>query len=150
MTRTIPVNPPRAIRPRANARAIRYWIGVHERGESEVYTIRRTHPDSAAHEAWGGREQGWRAVSEQWAGKVYARYGDAYKTLRAQQARDREACTAEGKRRHLASMAPRMLALLEELVEAEARAFAPDDTPIVDGDWLNRARATIRVAKRGY
>lgn len=144
-TRTVPVNPVRAIRPRANARAIRYWLHVFERPTGpDIYTIRRTHPNSAIWECWAGREQGWRPVTADYVGKCYARHGDAYRTLRKLQEQDRVACTAEGKRRHLERLAPRMLGLLEavlyDLDEGSSRLLETQE----------RIRATVAVAKRGY
>lgn len=143
--RKFPVQPAKTIRPRANAAAVRYWIHVFERPDgTEFYTIRRTHPKSAIHECWAGRERGWVPVTADEIGKRYARYGAAHKTLRAQQERDRASFTAAGKRRHLERLAPRMLQLLESIVQG----FDEGSSSVLDD--LERARATIAVAKRGY
>jgi hypothetical protein len=145
--RQFPVQPVKAIRPRGNAPAMRYWIHVfaHSTGE-EFYTIRRTAPFSAIHECWAGREQGWKPVTAEYIGKRYARYGDAHKTLRRQQEADRASFTAEGKRRHLERLAPRMLALLEEAHDTMAGGAIDPET----ARTMTRIQQLTDLAKRGY
>ena len=118
------VNPPRAIVPpaeqskRRGRRAYRYTIVEHELFSGSRFSIRRALPDSAISEVWKGREMGWVPNDAPQIPKLYTRYGDAYRTLRQLQDRDREVSTAAGRRRALERLAPELLDALRSIAES--------------------------------
>jgi hypothetical protein len=143
-----PVNPVKPVRSARNKPAVRYFIHVMERPtkQGENYGIRRRVSDQW--ECWRGREMGWMPLTLDHPGKRYSHYGHALRTMRALQERDREALSAAGRARQLASLAPELREALRSLVElgdaiAWERHSAPDES-------VERARVLLRIADRGY
>ena len=148
ITRT--VNPPRAIVPpaeqskRRGRRAYRYGIVEHELLSGSRFSIRRALPDSAISEVWKGREMGWVPNDAPQIPKLYSRYGDAHRTLRQLQERDREASTAAGRRRALERLAPELLDALRRVHDFLDANYDDRDMP----DILPRVRSAVSAADR--
>lgn len=137
------IDPAQPVRPARNKRALRYYIHVGTLPDgTERYSIARD--VDLTRECWRGRELGWMPRTlECPVGKRYARYGDAYKTLRRLQEADRQALTAAGRRRHVEKMAPQLQEMLREVLSvAQGAAY--------NAETIDRARILLRHADRGY
>jgi len=126
MTRTKPVNPPRAITPPGGPsrgrKAYRYSIVESlvclPSGETvRRFSIRRALPDAAITQCWKGREMGWMPDTATTIPKLYAQYGHAYRTLRKLQGIDAEVMIAAGRRRRLERLAPELLDALRGVMQ---------------------------------
>jgi hypothetical protein len=148
MARARTVNPPRAIvppgGPSRGRKAYRYSIVEHDMLSGTRYSIQRALPDAAITQCWKGREMGWMPDAATCIPKLYARYGDAYRTLRKLQAIDTEVMTAAGRRRRLERMAPDMLEALRRVYDFLDANYDDRDMP----DILPLAREVVTDANR--
>ena len=137
--RNLHLQPVKSVRTARNKPAVRYYLHVFEIGDDrmptrEAYAIRRVIDNRL--ECWCGRERGWEPLTLNCIGKVYSRHGDAYKTLRRLQGMDREALSADGRRRHLERLAPDLLKALRGVLDS--------------AEGTDYARKILRIADRGY
>lgn len=144
-----PAVPVRAARNRPN---VRYWIVEHcpvpgAPGKT-TYSIRRCVSAKSGDENWKGGERGWVSTLHSYSGKMYARYGDALKTLRRLQELDRAALTVAGRKRHVEKMAPQLLESVREYV-AYAEAIAREKRGQIP-EAARIAQRLVFLADRGY